>query len=76
MHGKKNRSLKVAVHGPALWPTLIHTYIHTYMVRRNLETTKLNNKKNYDREVHVPKFEVGSMVLVRYESVTVADQRT
>jgi hypothetical protein len=23
-----HRSLKVAVQGPALWPTLIHTYIH------------------------------------------------
>jgi hypothetical protein len=23
---KHNRSLKVAVQGPALWPTLIHTY--------------------------------------------------
>jgi hypothetical protein len=24
---KHNRSLKVAVQGPALWPTLIHIYI-------------------------------------------------
>jgi transposase InsO family protein len=39
------------------------------MVRRNLETAKLNNKRNYDREVHAPKFEVGSMVLVRDEGV-------
>jgi hypothetical protein len=28
--GKHNRSLKVAVHGPALWPTP-YTYIHTYL---------------------------------------------
>jgi hypothetical protein len=39
------------------------------MVRRDLETAKLSNKRNYDREVHVPKFEVGGTVLVRDESV-------
>jgi hypothetical protein len=39
------------------------------MVRRNLETAKLNNKRHYYREIHVPKFEVGSLVLVRDESV-------
>jgi hypothetical protein len=39
------------------------------MVRRNLETAKLNNKRNYDHKIHVPKFEVGSKVLVRDESV-------
>jgi hypothetical protein len=39
------------------------------VVRRNLETAKFNKKGNYGREVHVPKFEVGSIVLVRDESV-------
>jgi hypothetical protein len=39
------------------------------MVRRNLETAKLTNKRNYDREIHVPRFEVGSKVLVQDESV-------
>ena len=39
------------------------------MVRKKLETAKLNNKRSYDRNVHIPKFEVGSMVLVRDESV-------
>jgi hypothetical protein len=34
------------------------------MVRRNMEIAKLN-KRNYDRDVHVPKFEVGSKDLVR-----------
>jgi hypothetical protein len=38
-------------------------------VRRNLETAKLNNKRHYDSEIHVPKFEVRMMVLVRDESV-------
>jgi hypothetical protein len=28
---KHNRSLKVAVQGLVLWPTLIHTYIYTYI---------------------------------------------
>jgi hypothetical protein len=35
------------------------------MVRRNFEITKLNNKRNYDRKVHIPKFEVGIIVLLR-----------
>jgi hypothetical protein len=35
---------------------------------KNLGTAKLN-KRSYDRNVHIPKFEVGSMVLVRDESV-------
>jgi hypothetical protein len=39
------------------------------MVKRNLETVKLSNKRNYDHEMHIPKFEVGGMVLVRDESV-------
>jgi hypothetical protein len=34
-----------------------------------VETAKLNNKRKYDREVYVPKFEVESMVLMRDESV-------
>jgi hypothetical protein len=39
------------------------------IVKRNLETAKLNNKKLYDRHTHVPNFEVGSFVLVKDESV-------
>jgi hypothetical protein len=39
------------------------------VVKRNLETAKLDNKKLYDRHTHVPKFEVGSFVLVKDESV-------
>jgi hypothetical protein len=32
------------------------------MVKRNLETAELKNERNYDREAHVPKYEVGSVV--------------
>jgi hypothetical protein len=39
------------------------------VVRRNSETAKLDNKMLYDRHTHVPKFEVGSFVLVKDESV-------
>jgi hypothetical protein len=39
------------------------------VVRRNLETAKLDNKKLYGRHTHVPKSEVGSFVLVKDESV-------
>jgi transposase InsO family protein len=39
------------------------------MARRNLEMAKLDNKRNYDRRVFDPKFEVGSKVLVQDESV-------
>lgn len=39
------------------------------MARRNLETAKLDNKRNYDKRTFVPKFEVGSKVLVQDESV-------
>jgi hypothetical protein len=36
---KHNRSLKVTVQGPALWSTLIHIYIHTYIqVRMSIFT--------------------------------------
>jgi hypothetical protein len=38
-------------------------------VRRNLETAKLDNKKLYDRHTLVPKFQVGSFLLVKDESV-------
>jgi hypothetical protein len=39
------------------------------MARRNLETSKVNNKRQYDQYVHVPKFEIGEQVLVKDESV-------
>jgi hypothetical protein len=39
------------------------------MARTNLETSKLENKNNYDRKVFVPKFEVGTKVLVQGECV-------
>jgi hypothetical protein len=39
------------------------------MARKNLETAKLENKNNYDRKVFVLKFEVGTKVLVKDESV-------
>jgi hypothetical protein len=39
------------------------------LARRNLETVKLDNKKKYDQYVFIPKFEVGSKVLVKDESV-------
>jgi hypothetical protein len=39
------------------------------MACKNLETAKLENKNNYDRKVFVLKFEVGTKVLVKDESV-------
>jgi transposase InsO family protein len=39
------------------------------LAQRSLETAKLDNKKIYDRRVFVPKFEIGSKVLVKDESV-------
>jgi hypothetical protein len=38
------------------------------MARETFETAKLENKNNYDRKVFVPKFEVGTKVLVKDES--------
>jgi hypothetical protein len=39
------------------------------VVKRNLETAKLDNKKLYDRHTHIQNFEVGSFVLIKDESV-------
>ena len=39
------------------------------VARRNLESSKVGNKRLYDRYVHVPKFEIGQQVLVKDESV-------
>jgi hypothetical protein len=39
------------------------------MARRNLETQKVHNKRQYDQYVHVPKFETGEQVLAKDESV-------
>ena len=39
------------------------------MVRQNLETSKVYNKRHYDQYVHVPKFKIGEKVLVKDESV-------
>jgi hypothetical protein len=39
------------------------------VVKRNLETAKLDNKRLYDQHTHLPKFKVGSFVLVKDESV-------
>ena len=39
------------------------------MARRNLEISKVHNKRRYDQYVHVPKFEIGEQVLVKDESV-------
>ena len=39
------------------------------MARRNLETSKVHNKRQYDQDVHVPKFETVERVLVKDESV-------
>jgi hypothetical protein len=38
IYSSYHRSLKVAVQGPALWPTLIHTYIHSYRYYGSLVT--------------------------------------
>jgi hypothetical protein len=35
------------------------------MARRNSETSKVHNERQYDRYVHVPKFEIGEQVLVK-----------
>jgi hypothetical protein len=40
------------------------------MVMSNLETAKLNDKRNYNRAVHMPDFAVGRMVLVEDESAS------
>jgi hypothetical protein len=46
------------------------------MACKNLESAKLENKNNYDQKVFVPKFQVGTKVLVKDESVRrSADQR-
>lgn len=39
------------------------------MARKNLETSKMDNKRHYDRYVRVPQFKVGDQVLVKDESV-------
>jgi hypothetical protein len=39
------------------------------MARRNLEISKVHNKRQYEQYVHVPKFEIGEKVLVKDESV-------
>jgi hypothetical protein len=39
------------------------------LARRNLETSKVDNIRQYDRYVHVPKFEIGQQVLVKDERV-------
>jgi hypothetical protein len=38
------------------------------MARRNLEISKVHNKRQYDQYVHVPKLEIGEKVLVKDES--------
>jgi len=37
------------------------------MARKNLELSKVYNKWQYDRNVHVPKFDIGEQVLVKDE---------
>jgi hypothetical protein len=39
------------------------------MARKNLETSKMDNKRHYDRYGHVPQFKIGDQVLVKDESV-------
>jgi hypothetical protein len=39
------------------------------MAHRNLEISKVYNKRQYDQYVHVPKFEIGEQILVKDESV-------
>ena len=39
------------------------------MGRRNLEISKVHNKRQYDQYVHEPKFEIGKRFLVKDESV-------
>jgi hypothetical protein len=39
------------------------------MARRNLEISKVHNKRRYDQYMHVPKFEIGEQVFVKDESV-------
>jgi hypothetical protein len=39
------------------------------LARGNLETIKIGYKRNYDNCVFIPKFEIGSKVLVKDESV-------
>ena len=39
------------------------------MARKNSETSKVDNKRQYDLSVHVPKFEICEQILMRDESV-------